>query len=172
MKVILKADVRDLGHTGELVEVKQGYARNFLLPRALAIPATEGNVKDYQKRISAAKQREERERTAAQQVADNLRGKRVVIIHRPVEGGTRIHGSITSVEIAKVLSGMAGREIDRRDVDLRTPIRALGDYRVNVKLMRGLSVQVPVLVAEKEPVEEVPAAAEEPAAEAEATAAA
>jgi large subunit ribosomal protein L9 len=166
VKIILKADVRDLGRAGELVEVKQGFARNFLLPRALAVPATDGNVKDYQKRISAAKQREEKERATAEQTADQLRGKRVVIIHRAVEGGTRIHGSITSTEIAQAISTLAGKEIDRRDVDLRTPIRALGEYRVNLKLMRGLSVPIQVLVAEREPVEEVPTpeVAEEPQA--------
>ena len=166
MKIILKADVRDLGRAGELVEVKQGYARNFLLPRALAVAATEGNVKDYTKRITAAKAREEKERAAAEATADQLRGKRVVIIHRAVEGGTRIHGSITSAEIATAISQLAGKEIDRRDVDLRTPIRSLGEYRVNLKLMRGLSVSIQVLVADREPTEEVPEAAAEEAPEA------
>lgn len=164
MKIILKSDVRDLGRAGELVEVKEGYARNYLLPRALAVPATEGNLKDYQKRIAAAKAREERDRAGAQEVADRIRGKRIVIIHRSVEGGTRIHGSVTNAEIAQEISKLAGREIERRDVDLRQPIRSLGDYRVNVKLMRGMSVPVEVLVTDREPVEEepTPAAAEQP----------
>lgn len=157
MKVILRSDVRDLGRVGELVEVKDGYARNFLLPRSLAVPATAGNLKDFQKRIAAAKEREQRERAAANAVADKIRGKRVVIIHRAAEGTTRLHGSVTNVEIAAAVSRLAEREIDRRDVDVRSPIRALGEYVVNVKLMRGLSVQVKVYVGETEPVEEPPA---------------
>ena len=176
MKIILKSDVRDLGHAGELVEVKPGYARNYLLPRKLAVPATPGNLKDFEKRIAAAKIREEKERASAQEVADKLRGQRIVIIHRAVEGGTRLHGSVTSMEVAAELSRLAGREIERRDVDLRTPIRSLGEYRVSVKLMKGLSVPVQVLVADRMP-EEEPAetseaegAAEAPAAEAEAAA--
>lgn len=160
MKIILKSDVRDLGRAGELVEVKEGYARNFLLPRSLAVPATEGNLKDYQKRIASAKAREERERAGAQEVADRIQGKRIVIIHRAVEGGTRIHGSVTAVEIAQALSELAGKEIERRDVDIRQPIRSLGEYRVNVKLMRGLSVPVQVLVTDREPGEETEAPAE------------
>lgn len=167
MKVILRSDVRDLGHSGELVEVKQGYARNYLLPRNLAVPATAGNLKDYTKRIAAAKEREERERSAANSVADQLRGKRVTIIHRAAEGTTRLHGSVTAPEVADAISKLLGRPIDRRDVDVRQPIRALGVYQVNVKLMRGLTVPVQVLVAEREPVEEPPAPAEPAAAAAE-----
>jgi large subunit ribosomal protein L9 len=165
VKIILKSDVRDLGRAGELVEVKEGYARNFLLPRSLAVPATEGNLKDYQKRIASAKAREERERAGAQEVAERIQGKRIVIIHRAVEGGTRIHGSVTNVEIAQALSELAGKEIERRDVDIRQPIRSLGEYRVNVKLMRGLSVPVQVLVTDREPSEETeaPEVAEQPA---------
>lgn len=159
MKVILRDDVRDLGHSGELVEVKDGYARNYLLPRKLAVLATEGNIKDYKKRISAATEREQRERVSANALADQVRGKRVVIIHRAVEGGTRLHGSVTTTEIAVAVGKLVGREIDRRDLDLRTPIRALGEYQVNYKIMKGLTVPIKVLVAETEPVEEVPAAA-------------
>jgi large subunit ribosomal protein L9 len=166
VKIILKSDVRDLGRAGELVEVKEGYARNFLLPRSLAVPATEGNLKDYQKRIASAKAREERERSSAQDVADRIQGKRVVIIHRAVEGGTRIHGSVTAVEIAQAISQLAGKEIERRDVDIRQPIRSLGEYRVNVKLIRGLSVPVQVLVTDREPGEETEVEATEQPSEA------
>ena len=170
VKVILRSDVRDLGRSGELVEVKPGYARNYLLPNSLAVPATAGNLRDFQKKIAVAKEREERERAAANSLADQVRGKRIVLIHRVAEGTTRLHGSVTSAEIAVALQKLVGREIDRRDVDLRQPIRALGEYQVNLKLMRGLTVPVKVLVADREPVEEAPAAPaateETPAAEA------
>jgi len=169
VKIILKADVRDLGHSGELVEVKEGYARNYLLPRKLAVAATEGNIKDFQKRIAAAKEREGRERAVANATADQLRGKRIVIIHRAAEGTTRLHGSVTAPEVADAISRSLGKPIDRRDVDIRQPIRALGEYQVNVKLMKGLTVPIQLLVAEREPVE-APPAAEEPAEAAEAPA--
>jgi large subunit ribosomal protein L9 len=154
MKVILRSDVRDLGHSGDLVEVKEGYARNYLLPRSLAVQATTGNLKDFQKRIAAAKEREERERVAANALADDLRGKRVTIIHRVAEGTTRLHGSVTTADVAEAIRKAIGRDIDRRDIDIRSPIRNLGDYQVNIKVMRGLTVPIRVLVADREPAPE------------------
>jgi large subunit ribosomal protein L9 len=166
VKIILREDVRDLGHSGELVEVKEGYARNYLLPRKLAVPATAGNLKDFNKRIQVAKEREAKERAAATALGDRLRGQRIVLIQRVAEGTTRLHGSVTAQDVAQALTALAGQEIDRRDVDLRQPIRSLGEYNVNVKMMRGLSVPVKVLVADREPVEEVEEAPEVPEAEA------
>src|SRR4051812_45135883 len=75
VKIILRQDVRDLGRSGELGKVKDGYARTFLLPRGLAVAATAGNVKDFQKRITAAKEREAKERGTANELADKLRGQ-------------------------------------------------------------------------------------------------
>ncbi len=154
MKVILRSDVRDLGRIGDLVDVKDGYARNFLLPRSLAVAATPGNIKDYTKKITAAKEREARERAAALAMADQIRDKRVTIIHRAAEGTNRLHGSVTSSEIAEALSQLIGQPIDRRDIDIKHPIRTLGEFQVNVKLVRGLTIPLKVLVAETEPVEE------------------
>lgn len=168
MKIILRSDVRDLGRIGDLVEVKDGYARNYLLPRSLAVAATPGNIKDYQKKIASAKEREARERAAAIALADRIRGKRVTIIHRAAEGTTRLHGSVTSQEVATALGELIGETIDRRDIDIRHPIRSLGEYQVNVKLVRGLTIPVKVLVAETEPVEEEPTAEGEGAEAAEA----
>jgi large subunit ribosomal protein L9 len=154
VKIILRQDVRDLGRSGELVDVKDGYARNFLLPRSLAVAATPGNVKDFEKRIKAAREREAKERGAANELADKLRGQRIVIIHRAVEGGTRLHGSVTTNDVALEIEKLAGKEIDRRDVDIRGTIRSLGDYQVNLKLMRGLTVPLRLLVTDREPSEE------------------
>jgi len=163
VKIILRSDVRDLGRIGDLVEVKDGYARNFLLPRNLAVAATPGNIKDYQKKIASAKEREARERAAAIAMADRIRDKRVTIIHRAAEGTNRLHGSVTSQEVATALSELVGETIDRRDIDIRHPIRSLGEYQVNVKLVRGLTIPVKVLVAETEPVDEPPVAEAEAA---------
>jgi large subunit ribosomal protein L9 len=166
LKIILREDVRDLGHSGELVEVKPGYARNYLLPRKLAVPATPGNLKDYEKRIAVGREREARARASANAVAEQLRGKRYVIIQRAVEGGTRLHGSVTTADVAEVIKQKEGVELDRRDIDIRQPIRSLGEYQVNIKVMRGLTMPVRILVAESEPVEEPEAPAEAAQAEA------
>jgi large subunit ribosomal protein L9 len=164
VKLILREDVRDLGRSGELVEVKDGYGRNYLLPKKLAVPATQGNVRDFQKKIAVAKEREAKERAAANELAEKVRGQRVVLIHRVAEGTQRLHGSVTTAEIAQAISQIAGQPVDRRDVDLSRPIRTLGEYQVSYKIMRGLSVPIRVLVADREPVEE-PEVTEEPETE-------
>lgn len=156
MKIILRADVRDLGRTGDMVEVKDGYARNFLLPKTLAVVATPANVRDYQKKIAAAKEREAREKAAAQALAGQIKSLKVMLTHRVAEGSTRLHGSVTSQEIADALRDLlAGHPIDRRDIEIRQPIRTLGEHTVVVKLARGVSTPVNVVVSDPEaPVEE------------------
>src|SRR5262249_60183012 len=108
MKIILKQDVRELGRNGDVVEVKEGYARNFLLPKKLAVPATEGYMKDLSKRIEVARQREERERSEARGLGDRLRELRVTIQHRAAEGSTRLHGSATSENTADAVRAALG----------------------------------------------------------------
>jgi len=166
MKIILKQDVRDLGHPGDIVEVKEGYARNFLLPKKMAVPATPGYMKDLAKRIATAKAREEREREDARAFGDRLREARIMILHRASEGSTRLHGSVTAADIAEAIQQALGTPIDRRLVDLRQPIRSLGEYHVNIKLLRGVSVPVSVRVADPAQLAEEKAAAEAAAAEA------
>ncbi len=163
MKIILRTDVRNVGRAGELMDVKDGFARNFLLPQKLAVAATPGTIRDFQKKTAQAKEREERERTVAMAFSEELRSHRYLIIHRVAEGTTRLHGSVTAADVAQVIAAKVGREIDRRDVDIKSPIRALGEYQVNVKLMRGLTVPVQLLVADREPEEVVEQP--EPAAE-------
>jgi len=146
VKIILRADVRDLGRAGELVEVRPGYARNFLLPRELAVPATRANVRDWQKRIDAARTREQQERAVAVARADQLRGEHLFVARAPAEGTTRLHGSVTALDVADALRDQLQVEVDRRDVELGNSIRALGDYGARVKVYRGLTVGVTVHV--------------------------
>src|SRR5688572_29439979 len=100
MRIILKEDVKDLGRIGDVVTVAPGYGRNYLLPRKLAVMATPGNTKDHEKRIRAAQEREAKERQEAMGLLDRVRDVRVSVTHRAAEGSTRLHGSITAVEIA------------------------------------------------------------------------
>jgi large subunit ribosomal protein L9 len=160
MKIILKEEVRDLGHPGDVVEVKEGYARNYLLPKKMAVPATPGYMKDLAKRIDGAKLREEREREDARGLAERLSATQIMVLHRASEGSTRLHGSVTAQDIADAIRTALGSPIDRRWVDLRQPIRSLGEYQVNVKLVRGVTAPIRVRVADPQQLAEEKAAAE------------
>jgi large subunit ribosomal protein L9 len=175
VQIILKDDVRDLGRSGEIVTVAEGYARNYLLPRKLAVPATPGNLKDLHKRISAAKEREGRERAEADTVLARVRETRLTMTGRAAEGSTRLHGSITPENIATALSQALGIEFDRRSIELRNPIRTLGTHQVAIKMMKGMSAPLTVdvidvtaqpqtVAAEAAAAPEAPAPAEAPSA--------
>jgi large subunit ribosomal protein L9 len=170
MKIILKEEVRDLGHPGDVVEVKEGYARNYLLPKKMAVPATPGYMRDLAKRIDAAKLREEREREDARGLAERLSATPITVLHRASEGSTRLHGSVTAQDIADAIRTALNTAVDRRAIDLRQPIRSLGDYQVNVKLVRGVTAPIRVRVADPQQLAEEKAAAEAAAKAAEAAA--
>jgi large subunit ribosomal protein L9 len=148
MQVILREDVKDLGRSGELVTVAEGYARNYLLPRKLAVQASPGMMKDMRKRMEAAKQREAKEQEEAQTVAETLKDARLTIPGRAAEGSSRLHGSITTEALAELISKALSRPVDRRDIELKEPIRTLGTHQVSVKLARGVSAPVTVEVVE------------------------
>jgi large subunit ribosomal protein L9 len=160
MRIILKEDVKDLGRIGDVVSVAPGYGRNYLLPRKLAVPATPGNTKDHEKRIKAAQEREAKERQEAMALLDRVRDVRVTVTHRAAEGSTRLHGSITAVEVAEKLNGVvkAHRPIDRRDIELRDPIRSLGEHTVTLRLGKGMTAQFIVEVQDEQAAREAAAA--------------
>lgn len=150
MKVILRSDVRDLGRLGELVEVRPGYARNYLLPHDLAVPATKSNIRDWTKRIEVARAQEQQDRAAATEVANKLRDQRIFVIRQPAEGSTRLHGSVTTQDVAAIVNEVFDVQVDRRDVDLATSIRALGAFVARVKVFRGMTVPMRVQVVDHE----------------------
>ena len=133
MKIVLRDDVENLGRKGDLLEVADGYARNYLVPRGLAMRATKGAVKqaDAMKRNRAA--REERDRGAAQELATRLDGQRVTVNARAGEGG-KLFGSITTTDIAQAVQAQTGVELDRRSIDLAEPIKELGGVDLTVQL--------------------------------------
>jgi large subunit ribosomal protein L9 len=144
MEVILRQAVENLGKPGDLVAVKAGYARNYLIPRGFALPATEGNKKriDQQKaRLEAA---EGERRGAAQQVADRLEQVSLTFSARVGEE-EKLFGSVTAADIAQQLQAQ-GFEIEKRQVDLHDPIKSLGVYRVPVKLHAEVKPEVRVWV--------------------------
>lgn len=144
MEVILREDVPHLGHIGDVVKVKPGFARNYLLPRGLALVADKRNVKEleHQRRVVADKR--ERALQAAQTQAQKLSAVRLTITARAGEEG-KLFGSVTNLDIEKALVEQ-GFNIERRRIRLDDPIKALGEYRVPVQLSVGVSAEIVVNV--------------------------
>jgi len=145
MKVILQKEVDKLGAPGDLVDVADGYARNYLIPRKLAAPATKGGVKHSERLKRAHEDRVRRAVGEAQSVADRLTGTKVRITARAGEDG-RLFGSITVAGVADALSSAAGTPIDRHDVNLPEPIRSTGVHEVVVRLHPQVAPTVSVEV--------------------------
>lgn len=144
MKVILKRDVKGLGREGEMKEVKDGYARNFLLPQKAAVVADLGAVKNWERHRSEREERDRADRAAHEALAARLNETRLQI---PVKAGekNRLFGSVTNREIADLLA-KEGIEVDRHNIHLREPIKTVGDHRVDVRLASGIDAHVMVTV--------------------------
>jgi large subunit ribosomal protein L9 len=163
MEVILKEDVVNLGSRGEVVKVADGYGRNFLLPRKLAMQATEANKAVIEQMKSAAARRSATEKAQAQELVVKLEPVVVSFTRKSGENG-HLFGSVTSADIAASLEAQ-GFEVDRRKIQLGDPLKSVGDFTVAIKLHREVTAHVKVKV-QAEASEEAPAA--EPAVEAEA----
>jgi len=145
VKVVLRADVEHLGQKGDLVDVADGYARNFLVPRGLALRATSGIQKQADAMRRNRDARDRREREAAQAIADQLDAPTIQIPARAGEGG-RLFGSVTSADIAAAVQSQIGIEVDRRHIALDEPLKELGVTELAVRLhpdvMATLRVEV------------------------------
>jgi large subunit ribosomal protein L9 len=142
--ILLREDVDALGGRGEIVKVKAGYARNYLLPQGLATLATKGNVKQIEQERSALLKRAAEERSTAEAQKEQM-GVIALSFERKAGEGGQLFGSVTSMDIAEALQAK-GYEIDRRKISLRDAIKETGEYTVNVKLHREVTLQVPVTV--------------------------
>ncbi|MFN8627894.1 MAG: 50S ribosomal protein L9 [Candidatus Binatia bacterium] len=144
MDVILREDVADLGSVGDIVKVKPGFARNFLLPRGLAVVADKRSVRvlEHQKRVAADKR--ERDRRHAESQAQRLGSMRVTIRARAGEEG-KLFGSVTNLDIEKALVEQ-GFPVERRRIRLEEPIKSIGEHVVPVQLGVGVTSQVTVVV--------------------------
>ena len=148
MEVILRQDVPKLGHRGDLVKVSDGYARNFLLPRKLAVTASEGHRKVVEQEKAAAVRREASERGDAEKLAGLLAGVAVTITRKAGEGD-HLFGSVTSLDVAEALAAKSF-QVDRRKVQLDDPIKYLGEYEVPLRLHREVTASVKVQVVKEE----------------------
>ena len=147
MEVILRQHVEHLGKRGEIVKVAAGYARNYLLPRKLALPATEGNKRHVERERKIMDTRESDERSQAQAIASRLEAIEVVIARR-VGDTDQLFGSVTSADIAEYLKDK-GFEIDRRKLILPEPIKTIGTHAVPLKLHREVTVPLKVQVVKE-----------------------
>jgi large subunit ribosomal protein L9 len=147
MEVILRTDVPKLGKAGDIVKVKDGFARNYLLPKGLAIPANQKTIKalENQRKIILAKA--ERERKKAQNLAEKLTGVTLTFYRKVIEGD-RIYGSISAQDIVKALEEK-GLNLERRFVLLDEPIKQLGTYEIPIRLGLGVEVKIKVEVVEE-----------------------
>jgi large subunit ribosomal protein L9 len=147
MQIILQEDIDKLGHRGEVVTVKPGYARNYLLPKKLAIEATTGNMKALERIRGALAKKTATELEAAQKQAALLNGVSLAFKRKTGEND-QMFGSVTSADIAEGLT-VQGFKIEKRQVQLADPLKALGEYTVTIKVFRDVTAEVKVHVAKE-----------------------
>lgn len=147
MKVVLKADVKGTGKKDQMVEVSDGYARNFLLPRGLAVAANAAAVNEVKTKESAKQHHAQVELEQAQQTAKKISGITVVVKARAGQGG-RLFGAVTGKDIAEALNKAAGVTVDKRKVVLDADIKNFGRYEVEIKVYPGVSAKITVAVEE------------------------
>jgi large subunit ribosomal protein L9 len=153
MKIILEKSYMGLGEAGDLVNVRDGYARNFLIPQKIAVTANAQNVRVFQDRVRKLQEKKELDRKAAKELLGQLETISLTLRKRISEDG-RLYGSVTTKEIEELFAGK-GAKVDRRQVVLGQQIKMAGDYNIMVKLVGGLKATVPLKV-EGEVVKEAP----------------
>lgn len=149
MKVILKADVKGLGKKEDMVECKDGYARNYLLPRGLAVPATAENLGIMSSKKKAETEKVSRETEHAKAIAESLSGKKVVIEATAGENG-KLFGSITNKDVSDALNQQMNINVDRKKLIMSDNIKSIGDHKIIAKLFTGVDAEFIVSVKVKD----------------------
>lgn len=144
MKVILLSDVDGLGKTDDIINVNDGYARNFLIKRKMALEATVSNLNSVRLKKGSLAEKARREKEEAQSIASKLSGQSVVLEMKSGEGG-KLYGAVTSTDIAEAL-GKFGFSVDKKNISIKGPIKIAGEYEVTIKLHTEVSVNVKVEV--------------------------
>jgi large subunit ribosomal protein L9 len=148
MEVILRQDVEKLGSRGQVVKVAPGYARNFLLPNKIAVPATEANRKIVEQERQAHVRKEAKQKGEAEDLAKLVNGVSVTIVQKAGEND-QLFGSVTSKDIVEALAAQ-NFEIDRRKIHLEEPIKQLGDFKIPVRLHKDVTAEIAVHVIKEE----------------------
>ena len=145
MKVILKQDVKSLGKKDEIVNVSDGYANNFLLPKGLAVPATAGGINEVKNKQQAADEKKRREIAAAKELAAALKDKEVVIKIKSGAGG-KLFGAVSNKEVAEELNKQYGFDIDRKKLVIHEPVKSLGVYEAEARIYPGITGEFKIRV--------------------------
>jgi large subunit ribosomal protein L9 len=149
MKVVLLEDVPGKGRAGEMKEVSKGYAKNFLLPRGLALIATPDVQKRVESRLEKERFEESVDRERLLELAQQIEGKEIRFKAR-IGGGERLFGSITAADVAEQLSGIIGSVVDKKKIDIEKPFRQTGSYEIAVKLASDIRPNITVVIEEEE----------------------
>ncbi|WP_054696152.1 50S ribosomal protein L9 [Syntrophomonas palmitatica] len=149
MKVILSREVKNLGKEGEIKEVADGYARNYLIPKGLAREATTSTLKESEEKKLQVQKKKDREKNDAENLRDKLAGKTVQIQARS-GGGDKLFGAVTAKEIAENIKSQYAVDLDKKKIDLGEPIKHLGEYRVKLKIYPSVQTEITVKVVAAE----------------------
>jgi large subunit ribosomal protein L9 len=145
VKVILTSDVPNIGQAGEVKKVADGYARNYLIPKGMAVRATRGAMKDFERRQATQTKKQERQAKRAERLTERLSA--TTLIFEAKAGSTgRLYGSVTKAEVLEALERELGESFDKREITLPEPIREVGEHFVSIRLMAGVEPQFRVLV--------------------------
>lgn len=150
MKVVFLKDVSSKGKAGEMREVADGYARNFLFPKGFALPATEGAVKTAKVQAEEKSRRRVRLHEELSELAKLIDGKEIHFKARAGENG-KLHGSITTGDIAEKLSSLVNVEVDKKKIELDEPLRQIGSYEVSISFSQDVGAKVKVIIEEENP---------------------
>lgn len=145
MKIVLNQEVKGLGKAGDIKNVADGFAQNFLIPNGLAVPATQGALKKAQELVEKKKERSQQDLEEAQKIAGEIDGKELVIKEKAKEG--KLFGSINAETIVKKLSE-ENIDINKNNVELNSPIKEVGEYKIKIKLDHGLEAELKLVVEE------------------------
>lgn len=158
MKVILKKDVQSLGESGDIVEVSDGYARNFLFPKGMADVATEGSLKNREQNIARIKAKAEKLHQQALEQAEKIKELGKIVISAKAGESGKLFGAITTRRLAEEVKEKSGIEVDRRNISLNNPINHVGEYKMMIKLTSKVEVNIGVEVTASEIIREEVAA--------------
>jgi large subunit ribosomal protein L9 len=155
MKLILKKDVQSLGESGDIVEVKDGFARNFLLPQAMAEVATKGALENREKNIERIKSKAEKLHKEALDKAASI--EKIGTLEIEVKAGEngKLFGAITTRKLAELIIEKTGVEVDRKNISLNTPINLIGEYKMLIKISSKVSINIPVVTKATEIIKEL-----------------
>ncbi|MFH0703135.1 MAG: 50S ribosomal protein L9 [bacterium] len=154
MKVILRKGVQSLGESGDIVEVADGYARNYLLPASLAEIATEGAIKNRAQNIARIKAKVEKLHKQALEQAEKIKTLNQIEISAKAGESGKLFGAVTTRKLADIIKEKIGIEVDRRNISLNNPINHIGDYKMIIKLTPKVSVDMPIIVIASEIIKE------------------